>query len=63
VAEVAKEALWLTRLVKELGIQQSRVMLYCDRLAIYLAKNQSYHTRTKHINIRFHKISKLVATS
>jgi hypothetical protein len=29
-AEVAKEALWLTGLVKELGIQQGGVSLHCD---------------------------------
>jgi hypothetical protein len=28
--EATKEALWLTGLVRELGIQQSRVSLYCD---------------------------------
>jgi hypothetical protein len=30
VAEAAKEALWLTVLVKELGIQQGGVQLHCD---------------------------------
>ena len=29
-AKAAKEALWLTGLVKELGIQQVGVSLYCD---------------------------------
>jgi hypothetical protein len=63
VAEAAKEALWLTGLVKELGIQQVGVPLYCDNQnAIYLAKNQVYHARTKHIDVRFHKIRELVAT-
>ena len=38
--EVAKEALWLTGLVRELGIQQVGVLLYCDsQSAIYLTKN------------------------
>ena len=61
-AEATKEALWLTRLVKELGIQQVGVPLYCDsQSAIYLAKNQMYHARTKHIDVRFHKIRELVA--
>ena len=61
--EAAKEALWLTRLVRELGIQQVGVPLYCDsQSAIYLAKNQVYHARTKHIDVRFHKIRELVAT-
>jgi hypothetical protein len=62
-AEAAKEALWLTRLVRELGIQQVGVLLYCDdQSVIYLAKNQVYHARTKHIDVRFHKIRELVAT-
>ena len=40
VAETAKEALWLTGLVKELGIEQGEVQLHCNsQSAIYLAKN------------------------
>ena len=63
VTEAAKEALWLTGLVRELGIQQVGVSLYCDnQSAIYMAKNQVYHARTKHIDVRFHKIRELVAT-
>ena len=63
VAEAINESLWLTGLVKELGIQQSRVQLYYDsQSAIYLAKNQVYHTRTKHIDVRFHKIRELVSS-
>ena len=63
-AEAAHEALWLTGLVKELSIQQGGVSLQCDsQSAIYLAKNQVYHARTKHIDVRFHKIRELVATS
>ena len=64
VAEAINESLWLTGLVKELGIQQSRVQLYYDsESAIYLAKNQVYHARTKHIDVRFHKIRELVSSS
>ncbi|KAL6335497.1 hypothetical protein AAG906_029740 [Vitis piasezkii] len=41
IAKAAKESLWLIGLVKELGIQQGGVQLYCDsQSAIYLAKNQ-----------------------
>ena len=62
-AEAAKEALWVKGLVKELGVDQSGVQLHCDRQsAIYLAKNQVYHARTKHIDVRFHKISELIST-
>ena len=35
--------------------------MHCDsQSAIYLAKNQVYHARTKHIDVRFHKIKKLI---
>jgi hypothetical protein len=30
VAEVVKEVLWLTRLVKELGVEQGEVQLHYD---------------------------------
>jgi len=36
--------------------------LHCDsQSAIYLTKNQIYHARTKHIDVRFHKIRELIA--
>uniref|UniRef100_A0A2N9IQA1 Reverse transcriptase Ty1/copia-type domain-containing protein n=1 Tax=Fagus sylvatica TaxID=28930 RepID=A0A2N9IQA1_FAGSY len=63
VAEAAKEALWLKGLVKELGLNQGGVQMHCDsQRAIYLAKNQVYHARTKHIDVRFHKIRELIVT-
>ncbi|KAL0426864.1 UNVERIFIED_CONTAM: Retrovirus-related Pol polyprotein from transposon TNT 1-94 [Sesamum latifolium] len=63
VAEVAKEALWLNGLAKELGVEQGGVQLHCDsQSAIYLGKNQVYHARTKHIDVRYHKIRELIAS-
>ncbi|KAL0396474.1 UNVERIFIED_CONTAM: Retrovirus-related Pol polyprotein from transposon TNT 1-94 [Sesamum calycinum] len=45
VAEIAKEALWLNGLAKELGVEQGGVQLHCDsKSAIYLAENQKVHT-------------------
>ena len=62
VAEAAKEAQWLTGLVRELGVQQSGVLLQCDNQSvIYFTKNQVYHARTKHIDMRFQKIRELVS--
>ncbi|KAL1207276.1 Retrovirus-related Pol polyprotein from transposon TNT 1-94 [Cardamine amara subsp. amara] len=64
MGEAAKEPLWVQGLVAELGVEQGGVQLHCDsQSAIYLAKNQVYHARTKHIQIRFHKIRELVAPS
>lgn len=60
IVEATKEALWLTGLVKELGVTQDGVQLnYDSQSAIYLGKNQAYPTRTKHIDVRFHKIMEL----
>ncbi|KAE8715810.1 hypothetical protein F3Y22_tig00110160pilonHSYRG00625 [Hibiscus syriacus] len=61
-AEAAKEALWLTGLVNELGVQQGGVQLLCDnQYTIHMAKNHVYRARTKHIDVKFHKIRELVA--
>ena len=63
VAEAVKEALWLKGLVKELGLNQGGVQMHCDsQSAIYLEKNQVYHARAKHIDVRFHKIRELIVT-
>ncbi|KAE8686658.1 hypothetical protein F3Y22_tig00111036pilonHSYRG00002 [Hibiscus syriacus] len=62
-AEAAKEALWLTGLVKELGVQQGGVQLLCDNQSnIHLDKNQVYRARTNHIDVRFHNIRELVTS-
>ena len=55
--EVAKEALWLTGLVKELGLKQEGLELNCDnQSSIHLANNQVYYARTKHIDVWYHTI-------
>lgn len=48
--------------VKELGLEQGGVHLFCDsQSAIHLAKHQVYHARTKHIDVRYHRIREFVA--
>ncbi|KAG8492016.1 hypothetical protein CXB51_015329 [Gossypium anomalum] len=61
VTEAAKEALWLQGMVKTLGLVQEHINLYCDsQSAIHLAKNQVYHARTKHIDVRFHFVREII---
>ncbi|MCO5559269.1 hypothetical protein L7F22_012865 [Adiantum nelumboides] len=49
--KLSKEAVWLARLVGDLGIHQIPV-LHCDsQSAITLAKNPMFHSKTKHIEI------------
>ncbi|KAE8693200.1 Cellulose synthase-like protein D2 [Hibiscus syriacus] len=52
VSEAVKEAIWLNWLMEDLRVVQSHISLYCDsQSAIHLAKNQVYHSRTKHIDV------------
>jgi len=63
VAEAIKEALWLVGLVKELGIKQGGVQLHSDSHSVIdLAKNQVYQSKTKHNDVRFHKIRELMTS-
>ena len=54
----AKEALWLRSLISQLfDTTLEATMLFSDnQLAIALTKDHQYHTRTKHIDVRFHFI-------
>ena len=38
-------------------------MVYCDsQSGIYLAKNQTFHERTKHIDIKFHFVREIIGS-
>ena len=38
-----------------MGIDRDLLKIHCDSMsAIYLTKNQVYHGRTKHIDVKFH---------
>ncbi|CAH9052299.1 unnamed protein product [Cuscuta europaea] len=55
--ETFKEAIWLSRLVAEIGFLKQDVTVFSDsQSAIQLCKNPVFHDRTKHIDVRFHFI-------
>ena len=57
VTEAVNEAIWLRGLLEELGISRRSVTIHCDSMsAIYLGKNQVFHARTKHVDVRYHFI-------
>jgi len=59
--EASKEALWLRELVETFSIIKDLVWIYCDnQSAIHVAKDRRYYKRTKHIDVRFHKICQWV---
>lgn len=59
--EAVKEAIWLRGLRRELVLEQDLTIVHCDsQSTIQLSKNQMYHERTKHINVRYHFIHEIV---
>jgi len=57
ITEAAKELLWMKKFLQELGLQQERYLLYCDSHSpIHLSKNSTFHSRSKHIDVRYHWI-------
>lgn len=64
MSDSCKEALWLRSLLTELKIQpSSSIPLHVDNEgAEALAKNPEHHTRTKHIDTRYHFICECVSS-
>ena len=61
MTEAMKEAIWLQGLLDDLRIEHDLLKInYDSTSAIYLAKNQVYHARTKHIDVRFHFVQKIL---
>jgi len=55
--EAIKELLWMKKIVNEFGSEQDKYVLFCDnQSAIHLSKNASFHSRSKHIDVRYHWI-------
>lgn len=58
LSEATKESIYLQSVLVELGlVELSDVKLFCDnRGAISLAENRVMHSRTEHIDIRYHLV-------
>ena len=56
-----EEAIWLQGLLDDLGVEQDLLKINCYSMsAIYLARNQVYHARTKHIDVRYHFVREIL---
>ncbi|CAM8953748.1 unnamed protein product [Rhodiola kirilowii] len=61
VTEASKEMVWLQNFLRELGKEQGASTLYSDsQSAIHLAKNPAFHSRTKHIELKYQYIHHLL---
>ena len=59
--EASKEIIWMRNFLLELGYEQDIYVLRCDsQSAIHLAKNSTFHSRSKHIDVRYHWIWKVL---
>lgn len=57
LTEGTKELIWLQCLFGDFDCPQQGSTLYCDsKSSIDLAKNAVFHSRTKHIEVRYHFI-------
>ena len=61
LSSAAQEAVWLQRLLSEIGdVQEKVVEMEDNQGAIALAKNLVSHSKTKLINIHYHYIRETV---
>ena len=62
LTEVLNDIVWIISFLTELGLDVPRpVKIYCDnKSAKDLAENPIHHDRTKHIDIRFHRIREFI---
>lgn len=62
VTEAIKEAIWMRGMTTNLGIDCDVASVYSDNQSgIHLAKNQVYHERTKHIDVRLYFVRDVIA--
>eukprot|EP00253_Pinus_taeda_P017565 PITA_17565 len=60
-SHACKEAIWLKGLFGEFGRSQDNIKLFCDsQSAIHLAKNPAYHSKSKHIPIKYHFVRQVI---
>ncbi|CAA0827117.1 cysteine-rich RLK (RECEPTOR-like protein kinase) 8 [Striga hermonthica] len=61
MTEADKEMLWLKRFLQQLGMKQEWYDIHCgSQSALDLSKNAMYHSRTKHIDVRYHWLRQAV---
>ena len=62
ISEACKEAIWLRGLNSKLCQVTSCITIHCDsQSTICLTKDQMFHERTKHIDVRYHFIRVVIA--
>jgi len=64
IMEAIKKGIWLQGLLNDLAIYQAKLKINFDSMnVIYLVKNQVYHVRMKHIDVKFLFVRKILEES
>ncbi|KAH9671138.1 hypothetical protein KPL70_017236 [Citrus sinensis] len=59
--QACNEAIWIQRLLEELGHKQQKIPVFCDsQSALHNARNPAFHSRTKHIGGQYHFVREVV---
>nr|GEU38202.1 retrovirus-related Pol polyprotein from transposon TNT 1-94 [Tanacetum cinerariifolium] len=59
--EEVKEDIWLRGMVNEFSLPQEVLVVYCDnRSVVHLTKNNKFHSKTKHIEVRHYFVRDIV---
>ena len=62
VRSCCAQVLWIKRQLEDFGIINSKILIKCDNTSIInLSKSLVQHSKSKHIEIRYHFIRKHVA--
>ena len=57
MTEAVKESFWLKGILSDFGVNQDVVTIMCDsNSAICLSKHQTFHERSKHVDVKLHFI-------
>jgi hypothetical protein len=60
-SHACKERIWLKGFLGDSGRMQDKVKLFCSsQSVIHLAKKTTYHSKTKHIPIKYHFLRQII---
>ena len=63
LTENVKEAIWIRGLLDDMGLKPKPTIVWCDsQSVICLSKNNAFHDRTKHVEVKFYISKDIIKT-